>query len=80
MSLSERWNRDADGDDRDVTMTEVDLHEDDLAFQVWDVAVDVKFGSWSECLVKGMPEHPDGPAEDVPHCRQRWSMYKKKRR
>jgi hypothetical protein len=82
LSLSERWNRDADGDDRDVTMTEVDLHEDDFAFQVWDVAVDVEFGSGSEGLVKGMPEHPDGPAEDVPHCRRSFtkrSCKKKKR-
>ena len=51
-------------------MTEVDLHEDDLAFQVRDVVIDVESGSRGECLVKGMLEHPDGPAEDVPHCRR----------
>jgi len=61
-------------------MTEVDLHEDDLACQVRDVVIDVELRSWSECLIEGVLEHPDGPTDDVPHCRQSWSMYKKRKR
>lgn len=48
-------------------MTEVDLHEDDLACQVRDVVIDVELRSWSECLIEGVLEHPDGPAENVQH-------------